>query len=190
MNPYDAVERPGAHLVAEGLSVDNPWDLTENYGPGDPRDIVGQLIAESARNVDALHTELERAAQTAADLLAPILHGEIAHEQRYGVLSGVAPRIDVLAAHRAVAYDQLKKAIAAFRQLNPGRGPNNPTKAAACDPERSQQPVRETDPGLATSRVSAALSRSSSVPEPRPDAETPAPRTAPAPSRPRRTPSA
>ncbi|PZT76813.1 MULTISPECIES: hypothetical protein [unclassified Streptomyces] len=192
MNPYDAVDRPGAHLVAEALYVDNPWDLTENFGSDDPRDIVGRLIAESARNVDSLHTELERAAQTAADLLAPILHGEIAHEQQYGVLSSVAPRIDVLAARRAVTYDQLKKAIATFRRLDPGRGPNNSAKAAAHDQERSQQPLHEKDPGPATSRVSAALCRSASVPEPRPGAVTPAsaPRTAPASLRLRRSPSA
>ncbi|WP_406281358.1 hypothetical protein [Streptomyces sp. NBC_00209] len=191
-NPYHPVERPGAHLVAEGLFVDNPWDLTENFGPGDPRDIVGRLIAESARNVDSLHKELGRAAQTAAELLAPILHGEITHEQQYGVLSSVAPRIDVLAARRAVAYGQLKQAIATFRQLDPDRGPKGSTQAATRDQEWGQQAVHETASGPATPRVSAALSRSTPVPESRPDAETPAPgpRTAPAPVRPRRSPSA
>lgn len=191
-NPYDPVERPGAHLVAEALSVDNPRDLTENFGPADPRDIVGRLIAESARNVDSLHKELYRAAQTAAELLAPILHGEIAHEQQYGVLSSVAPRIDLLAARRAVAHNQLKQAIATFRRLDPDRGSNNFAKAATHDQGWNQQAMHETGPGPATPRVSAALSRSSSVPEPLPDSETPAPapRTAPAPVHPRRSPSA
>lgn len=191
-NPHDPAERPGAHLVAEALSVDDPWDLAENFGPADPHDIVGRLIAESARNVDTLHTELDQAAHTAAELLAPILHGEIAHEQQYGVLSSVAPRIDVLAARRAVAYAQLKQAIATFRRLDPDRRPNNSTRSTTRDQKRSQQAVHEADPGPATPRVTAALSRSASVPEPHPDAETPAPgsRAAPAPVRPRRSPSA
>ncbi|MFE7576307.1 hypothetical protein ACFU5Z_16400 [Streptomyces sp. NPDC057521] len=184
-NPYDPVERPGAHLVAEQLGLDDPWELTESYAPEDSRHIVSWLIAEAAREVDTLHLSLTRAAKAATDLLAPICRGDIDRTDRNGILMKAAPRIDVLAVQRAVAYDQLTRSIAAFRRLDPSKAPTR-------DREWSQQPLHETDPGPAMPRVSAALSRSTSAPEPRTDAQTPAPapRTAPASVRPRRSPSA
>lgn len=191
-NPYDPADRPGAHLVAEQLGLDDPWDLTESYAADDPLHIVSWLIAEAAREVDTLHLSLTRAAKAAADLLAPICLGAIDWTDRNGVLTKAAPRIDVLAARRAVAYDQLTRSIATFRRLDSYREPNGTSKAAARNRERDQLALQKTDPGPATPRVSAALSRSTSVPEPRPGAEVPVPaaQPAPAPVRPRRSPSA
>ncbi|MFF3257830.1 hypothetical protein ACFYWO_01485 [Streptomyces sp. NPDC002932] len=191
MNSHDPAERPGAHLVAEKLGVDSPWLLTENHAPDDPRDIVGLRIAEGARDVDSLHKQLTQAAQSAAELLAPICRGEIAPTNRYGVLQSVAPQVDVLAARRGAAYDQLTRSIATFRLLVPDQDTVRREKTAT----RHRDEVQEAAPeaGLDTPRVSAALSRSSTATAPGPSADPPAvctSGTAAVPSSSRQSPSA
>ncbi|MGW2657397.1 hypothetical protein ACWC1D_27525 [Streptomyces sp. NPDC001478] len=158
MNPYDQSERPGAHLVAERLGVDSPWRLTGNYAPDDVRDLVGQLIAEHARDVDALHKQLASAARSAAERLVPVCRGEIDPDHRYGVLESLAPQIDVLSARRAASYDHLTRSITTFIRLDHDRPAAGHEQTA---PNLNEVHSAAHEPGPVTVRTSAALSRSS-----------------------------
>lgn len=159
MNPYDPAERPGAHLVAEQFDVDNPWLLTENHAPGDPRDLVGQMIAEDARNLDSLHGQVTRAARSAIELLEPISRGDLDKSSRYGVLEAVGPQVEVLAARCAAAYEQLTRSIATFRRLVPNQGTDRPQKTATHDVGREQEPARSNGWAISGDRQLSALER-------------------------------
>lgn len=157
MNPYDPAERPGAHLVAEQFDVDDPWLLSENYAPDDPRDLVGRMIAEDARNVDGLHKELTRAARSAIELLEPMGRGDLDMRSRNGVLEAVGPQVDVLAARRAAAYEQLTRSIATFRRLVPEQGADRPSKTATHGLDAEQEPCRSDDWAISGDRRLGAL---------------------------------
>ncbi|MEU9200403.1 hypothetical protein ACLQ2N_02235 [Streptomyces sp. DT224] len=157
MNPYDPAERPGAHLVAEKLGVDDPWLLTENHAPGDARDLVGQMIAEDARNLDSLQGQLVRAARSAVELLEPICRGEIVPANRYGVLESVAPRVEVLAASRAAAHEQLTRSIATFRRLTHDQSTARAPKTATQDRGMEQEPARHDDWAISGDRPLVTL---------------------------------
>ncbi|MFI6948219.1 large ATP-binding protein [Streptomyces sp. NPDC050422] len=143
--------------MAEKLGVDNPWLLTENHAPGDPRDLVGQMIAENARDLDSLQGQLTRAALSAVELLEPICRGEIDSANRYGILEGVAPQIDVLAARRAAAYEQLTRSIAAFRRLVPDQGTARPSKPTRHGLSAEQEPSQNDDWAISGNRRLGAL---------------------------------
>ncbi|WP_329612536.1 hypothetical protein OG244_03890 [Streptomyces brevispora] len=163
MNPYEPADRPGAHLVAEKLGVEDPWLLTENHAPGDARDLVGQMIAEDARNLDSLHGQVTRAARSArsarsaVELLEPICRGEIVPANRYGVLEAVAPRVEVLAARRAAAHEQLTRSIATFRRLVPDQDTVRPAKTATHDRGLEQEPARHDDWAISGDRLLMTL---------------------------------
>ncbi|MCX4785384.1 large ATP-binding protein [Streptomyces sp. NBC_01221] len=134
MNPYDPTERPGAHLIALQFGVEDPWMLTENYSPNDPRDLVGRTVAEAARNLDVLHRELTRAARSAVELLEPISQGDhVDLRGRHGVLGATGSQVELLAARRAAAYEQLTWSMDTYRRLLPKKDTARPTKGAAHD---------------------------------------------------------
>lgn len=85
MNPHDPAVRPGAHLVFAELGVEDPWELSDRHPPRDPLDIVGRLVATAAHEVDDLHGDLTRAAQSAMQSLEPISRGKA---PRRGVPTG------------------------------------------------------------------------------------------------------
>ncbi|MFJ7096775.1 hypothetical protein ACIQWL_42180 [Streptomyces mirabilis] len=148
MNPHDPAKRPGAHLIAEEFGVEDPWALSDNRPLRDPLDLVGRMVAEAARDVDELHGELARAAQSAIDLLAPIAQGDHAGMRGwYGVLRTTGPQIELLVARRGAAYEQLTRSISTFRRLMPEQDAARPSKAAVHDlgNEKEQAPGRDDD---------------------------------------------
>ncbi|WP_093801760.1 hypothetical protein [Streptomyces sp. Wb2n-11] len=131
MNPHDATERPGAHLVAEEFGIEDPWALSDNHPLRDPLDLVGRMVAKAARDVDELHGQLTRAAQSALDLLAPIARGEHASMRGWhGILQTTGPQIELLVARRGAAYEQLTRTISAYHRLlpDPDAAPHSNTK--------------------------------------------------------------
>ncbi|MFI0721940.1 hypothetical protein [Streptomyces sp. NPDC021224] len=120
MNPHDPAVRPGAHLVAAELGVGDPWELSDRHPVLSPLDIVGRLVATAAHEADDLHADLTRAAQAAIETLEPIAHGK-APQMRgsYGLLGAAGPQLELLAARRDTAYQQLARAVAGYRRLLP-----------------------------------------------------------------------
>jgi hypothetical protein len=160
MNPHDPAKRPGAHLVAEEFGVEDPWALSDNRPLRDPLDLVGRMVAEAARDVDELHSELTRAAQSAIDLLAPIAQGDHAGMRGwYGVLRTTGPQIELLVARRGAAYEQLTRSISTFRRLLPEQDAARPSKAAVHDlgKEKEQNPGRDDDWAISGDRQRGAL---------------------------------
>ncbi|ANZ14849.1 large ATP-binding protein [Streptomyces noursei] len=160
MNPHDPAKRPGAHLVAEEFGVEDPWALTDNRPPRDPRDLVGRMVAEAARDVDELHRELTRAAQSAIEVLEPIGRGEHASMHGwYGILRTTGPQIELLVARRGAAYEQLTRAVSTYHRLLPepdavpaSKGPRQSVRLAP-----GQEPGRDDDWAIADGRQFAAL---------------------------------
>ena len=130
MNPHDAAQRPGAHLVAEEFGVEDPWALSDNHPLRDPLDLIGRMVAEAARDVDELHGQLTRAAQSA---------------------------IELLVARRGAAYEQLDRAIAAYRRRLPEADAAQPSKAAAQRLGEEQAPGRDDDWAISGDRQLLAL---------------------------------
>lgn len=158
MNPHDMAKRPGAHLVAEEFGVEDPWVLSDGHPPRDPLHLVGRTVAEAARDVDELHGELTRAAQSAIDLLAPIAQGDHASMRGwYGVLRTTGPQIELLVARRGAAYEQLTRSISTFRRLLPEQDAARPSKAATHDLGKEQGPGRGDDWAISDDRQLGAL---------------------------------
>ncbi|MFI1592296.1 hypothetical protein ACH4WW_30835 [Streptomyces halstedii] len=145
MNPHDATERPGAHLVAEEFGIEDPWALSDNHPLRDPLDLVGRLVAKAARDVDELHGQLTRATQSALDLLAPIARGEHASMRGWhGILQTTGPQIELLVARRGAAYEQLTRAISAYHRLLPDRTRPNARPRSPTSCTRARAPAGMT----------------------------------------------
>ena len=158
MNPHDVAKRPGAHLVAEAFGVEDPWALSDSHPLRDPLDLVGRLVAEAARDVDELHGELTREAQSAIELLAPIAEGAHADMRGWdGILRTTGPQIELLVARRGAAYEQLDRAVAAYRRLLPAPDTVQPSKASAQSLEEEQVKTRDDDWAVSGDRQLRAL---------------------------------
>ncbi|MBM9508020.1 hypothetical protein [Actinacidiphila acididurans] len=142
MNPHDPAVRPGARLVADGLGVDDPRDLSDRHPSDDPLRAVGWMVAAAALEVDALHADLIRAAQSAIDVLEPISRGEAPRTLgSYGLFEATGPRIELLAARRSAAYEHLTRAVSAYQRLlletaDPSAAHENKQHLDAADPGR------------------------------------------------------
>ncbi|MCX4870858.1 hypothetical protein OHU11_03775 [Streptomyces sp. NBC_00257] len=131
MNPHDPAERPGAHLVAEEFAVDNPWDLADNLPLHHPLDFVGRMVAATARDVDTLHHQLCGAAQSAIQILGPVGRGDLSTlRSPDGILGASASQIELLAARRTAAYDQLTRVISSYQRLLRESEASQPLQAA------------------------------------------------------------
>ncbi|MFI5993942.1 large ATP-binding protein [Streptomyces sp. NPDC051362] len=153
-------KRPGAHLVAEEFGVEDPWALGDDHPPHDPLHLVGKTVAEAARDVDELHGELTRAAQSAIELLEPIGRGDHASMRGwYGLLRTTGPQIELLVARRGAAYEQLTRAVSTYRRLLPESDTALASKAPlqSLGPAPEQAPGRDDDWAIADGRQLAAL---------------------------------
>ncbi|MFC4035174.1 hypothetical protein ACFO3J_27435 [Streptomyces polygonati] len=154
MNAHDPAVRPGAHLVAAELGVEDPWTLTDRHPLDDPLWIVGRLVATTAHEVDDFHERLTRAARSAIDLLEPLNRGEHAGMRgSYGVLDTA-----VLAARRSAAYQHLTRTVSAYQRLLPQAGQ---TASAGLRPTlehaAKQAPGRDDDWAIAGDQQIDAL---------------------------------
>ncbi|QHC21413.1 hypothetical protein [Streptomyces sp. GS7] len=160
MNPHDPAKRPGAHLVAEEFGVEDPWALTDNRPLRDPRNLVGRMVAEAARDVDELHGELTRAAKSAIEVLEPIRRGEHTSMRGwYGILRATGPQIELLVARRGAAYEQLNQAVSNYRRLLPesDAAPTSKEPRQSVDLAPEQAPEQDGDWTIADARQFAAL---------------------------------
>lgn len=160
MNPHDPAERPGAHLVAADLGVDDPWDLSNHHPLHDPLYVVGRMVATAAHEVDELHGDLTLAAQAAIELLKPLGRGEHASMRgSYGVLRTTGPQIELLAARRGAAYEHLTRAVSAYRRLlpEPAAPSDSPTPVQDLDLADEQHPGRDDGWAVAGERQIVAL---------------------------------
>lgn len=160
MNPHDPAKRPGAHLVAEEFGVEDSWALSDNQSLRDPLDLVGRMVAEAARDVDELHGELTRAAQSAIEILEPIGRGEHAGMRGwYGILRTAGPQIELLVARRGAAYEELTRAVSTYRRLLPESeaGPTPKAPHQSMGLAREQAPGRDDDWTVADGRQLSAL---------------------------------
>ncbi|MFI9626466.1 large ATP-binding protein [Streptomyces sp. NPDC052042] len=165
MNRYDPAERPGAHLVAEEFAVDDPWDLTDNLPIHHPLDFVGRMVAAAARDVDSLHRQLCGAAQSAIQALESVSrvdHSTLRSPD--GILGASASQIELLAARRSAAYDQLTQVISSYRHLlrEPQVALSSQAPNLGRKPERDQgsytgQESRQDDWAIANGRQLTAL---------------------------------
>lgn len=120
MNPHDPSVRPGAYLVAAELGVEDPWELSNRQPLRSPLDIVGRLVATAANEADDLHADLTHAAKAAIETLEPVAQGKAPQIRgSYGLLGAAGPQLELLAARRDTAYQQLARAVAGYRRLLP-----------------------------------------------------------------------
>ncbi|MGW1052911.1 large ATP-binding protein [Streptomyces sp. NPDC002521] len=160
MNPHDTAKRPGAHLVAEEFGVEDPWALSDDHPPHDPLHLIGRMVAEVAGDLDESHGELTRAAQLAIELLGPVGRGDSASIHGWhGILRNTGPQIELLAARRSAAYEQLTLAVSTYHRLLPESDAEPASKAPfqslGLAPE--QAPGRDDDWAIADGRQLAAL---------------------------------
>ncbi|MGW2795993.1 large ATP-binding protein [Streptomyces sp. NPDC001269] len=160
MNPHDIAKRPGAHLVAEEFGVEDPWAMSDDHPPHDPLHLVGRMVAEAARDVDESHDELTRAAQSAIELLEPVGRGDSASMRGgHAILRTTGPQIELLAARRSAAYEQLTRAVSTYHRLLPESdaepASKTPFQSLGLAPE--QAPGRDDDWAIADGRQLAAL---------------------------------
>ncbi|MDT0467580.1 hypothetical protein [Streptomyces gibsoniae] len=160
MNPHDTAKRPGAHLVSEEFGVEDPWALSDDHPPRHPLYLVGRMVAEAARDVDELHDELTRVAQSAIELLEPVGRGDHADKRDWqGILRATGPQIELLAARRSAAYQQLTRAVTTYHRLLPGFGAEPasevPFQSLSLAAERASG--RDDDWAIASGRQLAAL---------------------------------
>ncbi|MCX4858211.1 hypothetical protein [Streptomyces canus] len=160
MNPHDMAKRPGAHLVAEEFGVEDPWALSDDHPPRAPLHLIGRMVAEAARDVDELHGELTRAAQSAIKVLEPVGQGDSASMRGWqGILRTTGPQIELLAARRSAAYEQLTRAVSTYHRLLPESdaesASKSPFQSLSLAPE--QGPVRDDEWAIADGRQLAAL---------------------------------
>ena len=157
MNPHSATERPGAHLIAEEFGVEDPWALSDDHPLRDPLDLVGRMVAEAARDVDELHAELTRAAESAIALLEPIARDEHASMRGWdGVLRATGPQVELLVARRSAAYEQLTRSISIYRRLQSEPGSQPPT-ASSPGVAKGQDSGRDDDWAILGDRQARAL---------------------------------
>ncbi|MFG3289809.1 large ATP-binding protein [Streptomyces sp. NPDC048179] len=158
MNPHDMAKRPGAHLVAEEFGVEDPWTLSDDHPPRDPLYLVGRMVAEAARDVDELHGELTRAAQSAIELLEPVGRGDHASMRGgHGILGTTGPQIELLVARRSAAYEQLTRAVSTYHRLLPESDAEPASKAPLQGLGPEQAPGRDDDWAIAGGRQLGAL---------------------------------
>jgi hypothetical protein len=160
MNPRDTAKRPGAHLVAEEFGVEDPWALSDDHPPHDPLHLVGRMVAEAARDVDELHDELTRAAQSAIELLEPVGRGEHADMRGWqGIRHATGPQIELLVARRSAAYGQLTRAVTTYHRLLPeseaASASKSPFQSLSLAPEQASG--RDDEWAIADGRQLAAL---------------------------------
>ncbi|MFF5962856.1 large ATP-binding protein [Streptomyces collinus] len=160
MNPHDTAKRPGAHLVAEEFGVEDPWALSDDHPPRHPLHLVGRMVAEAACDVDELHGELTRAAQSAIELLEPFGRGDSVGLRGWdGILRTTGPQIELLGARRSAAFEQLTQAVSTYHRLLPESGAASASKAPhqslGLAPEQAS--VRDDDWAIAGGRQLAAL---------------------------------
>ncbi|MFD9427313.1 MULTISPECIES: hypothetical protein [unclassified Streptomyces] len=173
MNPHDPAKRPGAHWVAVEFGVDDPWALADNLPRHHPLDIVGRLVAATARDVDSLHRELTRAAQAAIQILEPVGQGDHASlRSPNGLLGSSANRIELLIARRTAAYEQLTRAMSSYRRILHDTEAVQPSEAPdlGMEPELNQgtkagREAQQTDLAIAGGRQQLTASESSPAPE-------------------------
>ncbi|MFJ5105109.1 large ATP-binding protein [Streptomyces sp. NPDC088554] len=158
MNPHDPAQRPGAHLVSEALSVDDPWLLSDPDQSGS-LSVLGRMVAVGAGHVDDLHNELSRRARSAIEILEPVGQGAVVNMRgSHGVLATIGPQIEVLSARRGAAYEHLTLAVSAYRGLLPGPDPERSSKVLDKDLNLGEvEPGRSDDVTIAGDRRLQAL---------------------------------
>lgn len=159
MNPHDPAVRPGAHLVAAELGVEDPRELSDRHPLRHPLDIVGRLVATAAHEADDLHADLTRAAKAAIETLEPISRGKAPQmRSSYGLLGATGPQLELLAARRDTAYQQLVRAVAGYRRLLPDVA-QPASEGPGPVPERTakEAPARDDDWAVAGGRQVQAL---------------------------------
>jgi hypothetical protein len=143
VNPHDPTKRPGAHLVAAELNIDNPADLVEHYPPRDPLGAMGWMVAAAADEVDALHATLTDRARLAITILEPVSRGS--HDNMhgsYGVLADLGPQMELLATRRGAAYAHLHRAVSVYQRLLP-----DTVEAVSAGLDRERERAAEQAPG-------------------------------------------
>ena len=158
MNPHNAAVRPGAHMVAEAFGVEDPWLLCVSDELTHPQDLVGKLVAEAAQELDDLQGQVTRAARSATGLLEPLGRGELAGMRvSNAMLQTAVPRIGQLIARHDAAYDQLTKAIGAYRRLPSAPDGSQSLPVPASGTTKAPSAGRDDDWAIAGDRQRRAL---------------------------------
>jgi hypothetical protein len=146
MNSHDATKRPGAHLVAEMLGVEDPWTLNIAYRPSDPLYRAATLVIGAAHELDELHGAVTRAAQAALGVLEPVGRGEFnGSPSSYTPLRSAVEQIGRLVSAQNAAYERLTQSIFAYCRLLPEPDAAPPADAGARDQDNGQVFGRDDD---------------------------------------------
>ncbi|MCX4752463.1 hypothetical protein [Kitasatospora purpeofusca] len=117
MNPHDPLKKPGAHLVFDRLGAEDPQALAAGHLHESPIAHLAQMIATTSRDVDDLHRDLTTRAQLVIERLEPIARGDhAAMRGTNGVIQSTGFQVELLAARRGAAYQQLTRAIYAYER--------------------------------------------------------------------------
>ncbi|MFJ9447978.1 hypothetical protein ACIRRH_40050 [Kitasatospora sp. NPDC101235] len=149
MNPHDPLVHPGAHLVFERLGAYNASELSAGYPGSDPLGRLAFMVASSAREVDRLHQELTARAQTVIERLEPIARGDHASMRGVnGIIQSAGLQVELLAARRGAAYEQLSSAVTAYERCAEARLPAPESPLALKHATASVPPVPAAGPDL------------------------------------------
>ncbi|MFD5030266.1 large ATP-binding protein [Streptomyces sp. NPDC058405] len=118
MNPHEATKRPGAHLVAEMLGVENFWTLNIAYRPTEPLYGAATRVIGAAHELDEVHGRVTHATQASLGLLEPVGRGEFdGSPGSYAPLRSAVRQIGQLVSRQNEAYERLSQSIFAYRRL-------------------------------------------------------------------------
>jgi hypothetical protein len=143
MTARHPVQRPGTRFVIDALGTD-PEQLSLSHTQDDPHALVARAVAKTAGDVDSFHQSLMRRAAEAIRALQPVARGDDPDlPLTSGVLGTSAQDIDLLAARRGAAHQELVRLVTVYQQLSPAPA------SAAIPASLDRGPVRK---GEAVSR--------------------------------------
>ncbi|MDT0464769.1 large ATP-binding protein [Streptomyces gibsoniae] len=158
MNPHDAAQRPGAHLVAETLGVMDIWTLNIAYQPSEPLYRAATRVMEAAHELDEVHGRVTHAAQAALEMLEPVGRGEFNGSPGSSMpLRSAVRQIEQLVSRQNAAYERLNESIFAYRHLQSETDTSQTSNAKTSDPDNDLGSGRVDDWAISGDRQLRAL---------------------------------
>jgi len=109
-------ERPGSTLVIEALDVASTGELLDRHPQGGALDALACLVADTADEVDRLHTALLQSSDRAIEKLNSAAGDRHPGNGLLGILQSTGHDVELLSARRAALHTQLERTTAAYQR--------------------------------------------------------------------------